>query len=616
MYTPEKMENMPQSTETETELTPSIQLPFSIQGVVVSRDTEYPLAGLRVRACTYGASPLGEALTDRSGRFEVFVPATPTVEQAMKTLHECCHSFFSLDVESADGKLLVTSRHPVAQANLPAKLLVPLPAKPVPATIWREFGERIEQSRVVHLHELARQLMLIPPEQSLFGDWDLETRYSVLVELERSFLDPEGSLRASGVTPSFQALRIPGILDSHQRNLAALSRDPVLETAFSKMTAKAGSFPNLFSVDWVTDPAEFKKGDPGAALAKFEGLYFSDGFTSAAGPTDQALDEMEKLFDSLFNEPTQQTLYRDYLRTIYTGAKGSADYEAYKKKLETRFHQNFETLDNTERPANEILIPILKEILTAPTGASYGFGIAASSIEPQGNRTHREYLDHLIGLTQISAREMGLRHRLDLERPDSAVSSRVQENIATLQGFFADGFQSFPDPFPIFLQHLHGKAPFFLYYDEWVHQRAPFYAENHYQIRRTFAIATFKAGLDVRRRISEGTFSSVEPLALEWPRLYIQAEDRAKLGHQRFSQGQYKPALDEYEGAGILAQEALRALFKWSDTTKEFTASNLLSDLSDELKTIRYLPVDSMEELEAFTKHLQLTISCISQDPI
>src|SRR5438309_1502886 len=80
-------------------------------------------------------------------------------------------------------------------------------------------------------------------------------------------------------------------------------------------------------------------------------------------------------------------------------------------------------------------------ILTAPTGNGFGFGVAAGVIAAQGTRTPREYLDYLIGLTHVSASELGLRYRLDLTRPDTALSSPVQENIATLQGFFRDSFQ-------------------------------------------------------------------------------------------------------------------------------------------------------------------------------
>jgi hypothetical protein len=83
------------------------------------------------------------------------------------------------------------------------------------------------------------------------------------------------------------------------------------------------------------------------------------------------------------------------------------------------------------RPANEILIPILVDILTAPK-ADFGFGITTGSIDPQGSRTSRKYLDYLIGLAPgQSPRGPGLRYRLNLERPDGDMSSEVQENIST-----------------------------------------------------------------------------------------------------------------------------------------------------------------------------------------
>ena len=104
--------------------------------------------------------------------------------------------------------------------------------------------------------------------------------------------------------------------------------------------------------------------------------------------------------------------YRDYLRSIYTGPSNSNSYHAYRQKLERRFHQKFATTVTKQKPANQVLIPILKQILTAPRGIGYGFNISAGTIKPQGELSDREYLDYLIGLTNLSAKELGLRYRL------------------------------------------------------------------------------------------------------------------------------------------------------------------------------------------------------------
>src|SRR5262249_30559113 len=156
-------------------------------------------------------------------------------------------------------------------------------------------------------------------------------------------------------------------------------------------------------VDWVMDVEEFKKGKPGKAVNKFQDAYESPSM----GSLQQPLIEV--------SVPSELSGYRDYLRTVYTDAPSSPDYAKYRSQLENRFHQDFETLSVTAQPANQILVPIVKKILTAPKGSGYGFGIGTASIEAQGSRTHREYLDYLIGLSKLSARELGLRYRLALE---------------------------------------------------------------------------------------------------------------------------------------------------------------------------------------------------------
>ncbi|HEY8460663.1 MAG TPA: hypothetical protein VIM99_09800, partial [Blastocatellia bacterium] len=238
--------------------------------------------------------------------------------------------------------------------------------------------------------------------------------------------------------------------------------------------------------------------------------------------------------------------YRDYLRAIFTGATNSPNYVQQKQKLEQRFHQSFTTTTITEKPANQILIPIVKAILTAPTGAGYGFGLSQASIPPQGQKSHREYLDQLIALTQLTARELGLRYRLDLERPDSAISSEVAENIATLQGFYRDGFHSTPDPHPIIPQYLQGHAPFFLQYDEWMERNKIFFPENFYQITQSFSSRV------------EDDYKNAARSYEEWLGYLIDIEDEMKQGLNSFSVGQYVSARNHYQTAYNTAWAALK----------------------------------------------------------
>ncbi|MFI0486181.1 hypothetical protein [Actinomadura sp. 9N215] len=203
-------------------------------------------------------------------------------------------------------------------------------------------------------------------------------------------------------------------------------------------------------------------------------------------------------------EPAQALAYRDYLRTQWTsmiirvggGAQRITEEQAL-QQLANRFHQDFAVTGTEPRPANEILIPILREILTAPTGGTFGFGVPPELIPPRGEATARQYLDALIALTGVSAQELSLRYRTDFTRPDSATSSDAWENVRTLQAFFRDGFQSPPDPShtdpdvlgqPIVPEIMQGRAPFFLEPDEWLARQRPIPLENYFQIRAIFSI--------------------------------------------------------------------------------------------------------------------------------
>ncbi|MEU5884069.1 hypothetical protein [Spirillospora sp. NPDC047279] len=203
-------------------------------------------------------------------------------------------------------------------------------------------------------------------------------------------------------------------------------------------------------------------------------------------------------------EPDKALAYRDYLRTqwismilrVGTGAQRLTEQQAL-QQLANRFHQSFAVTATESRPANEILIPILREILTAPTGGTFGFGIPAAQIPARGEATAREYLDVLIALAGVSAQELSLRYRTDFTRPDSALSSDVWENVRTLQAFFRDGFQGPPDPAhtdpdvlnqPIVPEIMQGRAPFFLEPDEWLARQRPIPLENYFQIRAIFSI--------------------------------------------------------------------------------------------------------------------------------
>jgi hypothetical protein len=136
---------------------------------------------------------------------------------------------------------------------------------------------------------------------------------------------------------------------------------------------------------------------------------------------------------------------------------------------------------------------IVRRLTSQPGGASHAtaqhsrFSVAGRRRDPQGERTHREYLDYLISLTGISLEEFEKRYRLNLRRSDLERSNPVQQNIETLQRFFTDSYQSVDDPFAIAPDRkagtpevlitkfpLEAAGPFFLEYEEWLERESRF----------------------------------------------------------------------------------------------------------------------------------------------
>src|SRR5262249_12033892 len=145
----------------------------------------------------------------------------------------------------------------------------------------------------------------------------------------------------------------------------------------------------------------------------------------------------------------------------------------------------------------------------------------AASIPPRGTLTAREYLDALIALSGDSAEQLGLRYRLNLQRPDSDTASALRLNVDTLLGFFRDSFQCGPEPShtdpdvlrqPIIPGPLQQGALFFLEYDEWLQARAPFYAENYYQLRQVYSLAGLSGDArDQVRKLAQITAPQDQP---------------------------------------------------------------------------------------------------------
>lgn len=542
---------------------------FVVSGTVIHARTGAGLPGVRVVALAGNASDrllaIGSSVST-TGQFAVQFDDSPQARERLLAFQRLPEGRLVLRVETAEGDELLTS-DPIAtdrRSTVEVELGVDTSSEPVTAHAWTVLGKYLQAARIGRLNDAVR---VLAGTDELRGDSpttpDLDTlaRQRMRWELEQAFLDPTGVLRrTAGPLPSLRELHNPEQAGAYLEHFAADQQEPGVQSALKDMMGKAASFASMDEVDWVIDPALIEHGDVGSAVDKFIGQYRTGEF----GPIDTS-------------DPTDVTSYRDYLRAIWTTYAAKIVYvlphqltaAQALQQLTTRFHQDFTTRDDALITANSVLIPILTTILTAPTGKGFGFSIPPAAIDAQGTQAPRAYLSYLISLTHLSAQEVGLRYRLDLTRPDSAASSPVQENIATLQGFFRDSFQSDLDPAhvdpdvhdqPIICDKWLGNAPFFLYYDEWVRQQQPFYAENHLDVRQLLAIDIVDQTRVQLANLAAGKIAGQAAHVPQWKfcQDVLAVWDTLQIGHAHFYAGEYGLALIDYRAAHTLALRAMQ----------------------------------------------------------
>lgn len=428
-------------------------------------------------------------------------------------------------------------------------LRVPVEPRAPTEAGWREVGARMRAARLGRLHQLVRQLTFAPDGASLFGDWDAATRHGLVAGLERAFLDPRGVLSAFAPPPGLPALRDAEAARRYRRTVEPHLDDPAVRAAYAEFEGKRSSFDDISSVDWEIDVNAMEAGEVGASLGKFQPFYEVKPW----GPPAFVFD----IRPDAAGDPEEQSLvgYRDYLRSIMVTAYGTSVGERHVTAEETkeavellnkRFKQDFQTQDLKTHTANFLAVQIMREILPAPAGAGYGLGVAPADIEPQGERTFREYLDYLIGLSGLPAPELTNRYRLDLSRSDLARSSAVRENIRTLQNFYSDTFECPPEPFPVVPPQFQGRVPFYLEYEEWLHRQAPFYPENFYSIKETYRTGYPPAK---RAKTIEIVQNAGEKESNFWYKNAFLLEEEMGRGNAAYGKGQYAIALSHYAKA-------------------------------------------------------------------
>lgn len=474
-----------------------------ILGLMSLEGGEFPLAGVTViavmpseglaEACgpsQSGKMEIGRTVTDSDGSFVIEADdQDPRVARWTCALQHCREFKFQITCFDNDETLLYETEPLSYAKDLPIQIALQEPEGAPSRVDWEELGRRMLDSQLVRLDDIAVELATLAP-RGLFRNWSVQRRLVVLGRLEQALLDPRNQFEQAGVQLRFwrlesdaEALRLREQLRREQRPDLLEALDLSVERA-----RKIGSWADINS---PADAERFKQGDYLAGVNRFI--------------------EQPELFPGIFGGFTSPTTgYRDYLRDRWADNQrivhqvGGGDVEVAPRsvlfaRLKNRFHQDFETHDTTEQPANRLLVSIISKILTAPVGNTYGFGLAAAAIPAQGEMSNRDYLDTLIALSGESLAEIEKRYRLNLRRSDLETSNPVQQNIETLQRFFTDSHQSVDDPVPVTPDRVantpelliikfpdEAAGPFFLEYEEWLAREEPFYPENFYDPRATY----------------------------------------------------------------------------------------------------------------------------------
>lgn len=570
-----------------------------ITGRVMQARTGTGLPGLRILAipATGSETLLGSGVSNADGRFQIRFDDSPQARERLVGLRHLAGAETWLRVETADGRELTTSQpFPFDRAEIEVTLPVPLPDVTVTAQEWVALGHALEYARIAHLSDVVRLLNGEGDVPGLDGI-PMLTRQVMLEQMEQAFLDPTGLLRQTvGFAPTLQEMHDPAFTLDYGRRVDPLRENPEVAAAFTDLLGRADRFDSLETVDWIIDPAPFLHGNLEEALNRFSDHY-----------------KLGDRLGHLFFHESDLIRYRDYLVAIWTTFAQRIEYVQNVKlsafdalqQLSTRFHQNFQTQDDAPVNANTVLIGILTEILTSPTGSGAGFGLSPAAIPPQGAKTPRAYLDELIGLSGVLAQELGFRYRLDFTRRDTGLSSPVQENIATLQGFFRDSFQCDAEPFhidpdrhdqPIIPDILQGDAPFFLYFDEWLRQQAPFYPENHLDVRRMLPVEVSQEARNTLNDLAAGKFPSESANIKLWKfcQRVVAIWDKLQEGHAHYYQGEFALAKIDYQNAAAIALSAMQ------DNILQGNVPTALISLRNKL------PLKSMKDIPRFSNPSEL----------
>jgi hypothetical protein len=576
---------------------------LTVRGAVLLEGGAFPIAGVTVVALMDGdAAPqarssyqsvrmqLGRVVTDSDGSFAIETDdQDPVISRWACVLRNCDEFKFQLACVDLDDAPLHETEPLTYIADQSVTIELPEPNFTANPEDWQELSRRMLASQTVRLGDLAAELATLAP-RGVFRDWSVTRRLGVLGQLEQALLDPDNVFAQAGVRVRFARLANEAEVLSLREELRRLDRRDLMELLDStvKRSQALGGFdeiaayvnPEAFRLgDIVGGVNEYLKPDVAVSLDNFPWLK-----SPLAGYRDYLRDRWcdHQRIEPVLGGPNKEVASR---ATMFT-------------RLNNRFHQDFATHDTTDQPANRVIVQIFLKMLPAPTGTGYGFGKAAADIEPQGERSYREYLDYLISLTGISLEELEKRYRLNLRRSDFDISNPVQQNIDTLQRFFTDSYQSVEDPFVVAPDRKpgtpelliiqfpeEGAGPFFLEYEEWLEREEPFYPENHFDPRATYKWIIWER----LQKTHDAVFANSIPLGS-----FI---DTAKSG------GKFDPASGAYNHLAA----------KWQWVRNHIELWELIVAGNDDAKSLNYVGAEDKYKLAlAWTIKLREFVSSAS----
>ena len=382
---------------------------------------------------------------------------------------------------------------------------------------WQSLGTLLQQSQLMTLDVLANELISLT-QMGIFRGWSVYMRQGFLYGLENAMLDPDGMLMQVGLPVRMSQLQNFEERATLRTQIIEMNFPEALKTFDNAIKRSEITGGHLQNIDLLLNPAGFDAGDVRAGVNRFLGNADALLVGNHLYVPGIHLELFPWLKSPLIG-------YRDYLVDIWVQRatqqlrENNLTKDAAVQQLNNRFHQNFRTTDTAEQSANRLLNSILLQILQAPTGSDFGFGVAAAAIAPQDEMTDGEYLAYLISLTGEELHELENRYRFDLTRSGFDVSNPVQQNIETLQRFFTDSFQSPEDPYAIMppltgnglpiinentitvvipgyvagFRRIFGHGAFFWQYEEWLERNEPF-------TEKTTSISARRSGSSRRTR--------------------------------------------------------------------------------------------------------------------